>query len=130
MKVFLGGTCNGYKWREDLIPKLRCDYYNPVVENWTESDRLREVQERETADIVLYTITEDIEGVYSIAEVLDDSHRKPGRTIFCNLCKNNPLLKEHMKKSLVGVEKLLKRNDIQCFDNLDAVADYINSLND
>ena len=28
MKVFLGGTCSGYKWRDDLIPMLNCDYYN------------------------------------------------------------------------------------------------------
>lgn len=26
MKVFLGGTCSGYKWRDDLIPLLNCDY--------------------------------------------------------------------------------------------------------
>ncbi len=31
MKVFLGGTCSGYDWRNDLIPKLVCDFYNPIV---------------------------------------------------------------------------------------------------
>lgn len=29
MKVFLGGTCAGWKWRDELQPLLKCDYYNP-----------------------------------------------------------------------------------------------------
>lgn len=39
MKVFLGGTCAGYDWRSKLIPLLKCDYFNPVVKNWTEERR-------------------------------------------------------------------------------------------
>ena len=35
MKVFLGGTCAESKWREKLIPLLKCDYFNPVVDDWT-----------------------------------------------------------------------------------------------
>lgn len=58
MKVFLGGTCAGWKWRDELQPLLKCDYYNPIVKNWSEEDRLREVHERETSDYVLYGITE------------------------------------------------------------------------
>ena len=34
-KVFLGGTCNNSTWREELIPQLKIDYYNPVVKDWT-----------------------------------------------------------------------------------------------
>ena len=63
MKVFLGGTCSGYKWRDALIPMLNCEYYNPIVKNWSEADRLREVHERETADYVLYVITSGMKGV-------------------------------------------------------------------
>ena len=36
MKVFLGGTCNNSKWRDKLIPMLNIDYFNPVVDDWTE----------------------------------------------------------------------------------------------
>lgn len=32
MKVFLGGTCAGWKWRDELQPLLKCDYYNPMRE--------------------------------------------------------------------------------------------------
>lgn len=31
MKVFLGGTCSGWKWRDELQPLLECDYYNSIV---------------------------------------------------------------------------------------------------
>ena len=34
MKVFLGGTCNESKWRDDLIKLLKIDYFNPVVKDW------------------------------------------------------------------------------------------------
>ena len=48
MKVFLGGTCSGWKWRDQLQKMLDCDYYNPIVKNWSEEDRLREVKENLT----------------------------------------------------------------------------------
>lgn len=28
MKVFLGGTCSGWKWRNKFQKMLKCDYYN------------------------------------------------------------------------------------------------------
>ena len=84
MKVFLGGTCSGWKWRDKLQPLLKCDFYNPIVRNWSEEDRLKEVHERETSDYVLYGITNGIKGVYSIAEVVDDSNKRPEKTLFLN----------------------------------------------
>lgn len=124
MKVFLGGTCSGYKWRDDLVPMLNCDYYNPIVKDWNESDRLREVHERETSEFVLYTITSGIKGVYSIAEVVDDSNKRPQKTLFCNLYSGD----KQMEHSLVAVENLLKSNGCQVFNSLEDVAKYINKL--
>lgn len=124
MKVFLGGTCSGYKWRNDLQPLLKCEYYNPIVKNWSENDRLREVHERETSDFVLYTITNGIKGVYSIAEVVDDSNKCPEKTIFCIL--DNGMDKQ-LKHSLNAVQKLLESNGVVCFNSLKDVAEYINS---
>lgn len=124
MKVFLGGTCSGYKWRNDLQPLLKCEYYNPIVKNWSESDRLREVHERETSDFVLYTITNGIKGVYSIAEVVDDSNKRPEKTIFCVLDNG---MDRQLKHSLNAVQKLLESNGVACFNSLKDVAEYINS---
>lgn len=125
MKVFLGGTCSGFKWRDKLIPMLKCDYYNPIVKNWQESDRLREVKEREEADFVLYVITSGIKGVYSIAEVVDDSNKRPEKTIFCVL--NNGDWGTEMLRSLEAVKNLVKSNNVTVFDNLKDIANFLNS---
>lgn len=123
MKVFLGGTCAGREWRDELIPQLTCNYYNPIVKNWSEEDRLREVRERETADIVLYTITSDMAGVYSIAEIIDDSNKRPNKTVVCILYDG---FGKKMAHSLKAVENLAKENGARVFDNLEDVAKYLN----
>ena len=122
MKVFLGGTCSGYRWRDELIPMLKCKYYNPIVKGWSESDRLREVRERENADYVLYTITDGMKDVYSIAEVVDDSNKRPQKTIFCNLYYGD----KKVSYSLKAVENLLKANGVVVFNSLKDVANFLN----
>lgn len=124
MKVFLGGTCSGYRWRNDLIPKLKCKYYNPIVKNWSEEDRLREVHERETSDFVLYVITSGMKGVYSIAEIIDDSNKRPEKTIVCVLYDG---VERKMAHSLRAVVNLAKSNGAIICESLDEVADFLNS---
>lgn len=122
MKVFLGGTCSGRNWRDELIPLLKCEYYNPIVKNWSEEDRIKEVYERKTSDYVLYAITNDIKGVYSIAEVVDDSNKRPEKTLFVNLYEGD----KQMEHSLKATENLLKENGVRIFNNLKDVADFLN----
>lgn len=131
MKVFLGGTCSGWKWRDELQPLLKCKYYNPIVKDWSEEDRLREVHERETSDYVLYGITNGIKGVYSIAEVVDDSNKWPDKTIFLNLYREDERgFTKKMSHSLKAVENLLKSNGVRVFDNIQDVADFLNVMED
>jgi len=82
VKVFLGGTCNNSTWRDELIPLLKIDYFNPVVDDWNEASYNRELQERKICDICLYVITPEMTGVYSIAEAVDDSNKRPSKTVF------------------------------------------------
>lgn len=124
MKVFLGGTCSGYNWRNDLIPMLKCGYYNPIVKNWSESDRLREVHERETSDYVLYVITSGIKGIYSIAEIIDDSNKRPEKTIVCVLYDG---IERQMAHSLRATVNLAMSNGVTACESLEAVAMYLNS---
>jgi len=81
-KVFLGGTCNESTWRDELIPQLKIDYFNPVVDDWTPECMIEEKKQRKSCDFVLYVITSDMTGVYSIAEVVDDSNKRPLTTVF------------------------------------------------
>ena len=127
MKVFLGGTCEGRDWRSELIPKLKCNYFNPVVENWTEECKEIERRERETCDFVLYTITNDMKGAYSIAEAVDDSNKRPMKTIFCVLDIDK--FDKKMKNSLEEVKNMIKRNGGHVFNNINEIATFLNAMN-
>ena len=127
MKVFLGGTCSGWKWKDKLQPLLKCDFYNPMTKNWSEDHRLREVHEREISDYVLYGITNGIKGVYSIAEVVDDANKRPEKTLFLNLYREDEKkYTKQMNHSLKAVENLLRENGVKCFDSIEAVAEFLN----
>jgi len=78
-KVFLGGTCNESTWRDELMPVLQVDYFNPVVDDWTPD--CQEEEERQKAnccDVHLYVITSDMTGTFSIAEAIE-SAMTPGK---------------------------------------------------
>jgi hypothetical protein len=126
-RVFLGGTCNESTWRERLIPTLTIDYFNPVVPDWTPECQAREVLERETCDFVLYTITPKMSGVYSIAEVVDDSNKRPYRTILCLLLEDEGMeFDPKMRKSLLAVAKLVGANGASVVMSLKDAAEILN----
>ena len=127
-KVFLGGTYNESNWRMKVINNINIDYFNPVVDNWTEDCYLRELEERETCDYCLYVITPKMTGVYSIAEVIDDSNKRPDKTIFCFITKDgdNVFTKEQIK-SLDKTGIMVKNNGGKYFNDLEQVIDYLNN---
>lgn len=141
-RVFLGGTCNESGWREALIPLLRIDHYNPVVEDWTPECQAEEIRQRATCDFVLYTITPRMTGVYSIAEAVDDSNKRPERTVFCVLSEDaetyyDPLahrgeavralrFTDGQMRSLRAVAAMVERNGGRAFESLEGCATYLN----
>lgn len=132
MKVFLGGTCNESTWREHLIELLTIDYFNPVVDDWTPECMENELKERDECDYCLYTITPKMTGVYSIAEVVDDSNKRPEKTVFVILEQDNPSRKkfrEGQLRSLYAVAELVKSNGGKFFSSLEDAANYINGKN-
>jgi hypothetical protein len=124
MRVFLGGTCAGSKWRKDIEPMLvraGLDFFNPIVDDWDEEAQKREIEERNNCDFVLYTITPKMEGVYSIAEVVDDSNKRPQKTILVILYEDDgKTFSEHQKKSLKSLANMVQNNDAQVFFDLDS----------
>ena len=130
MKVFLGGTCNESKWREYLIKYLKIDYFNPVVEDWTEECMEEEVIQRQICDYCLYTITPKMTGVYSIAEAVDDSNKKPEKTIFCLLTYelDGSTWTNSQWRSINQVGRMVERNGGKYFTDLNDVAKYLNNM--
>lgn len=86
-KIFLGGTCSDkHDYRNTLIPLLKnIDYFNPVVDDWTEEAYQNELKEKKICNIQLYVITPLMKGVYSIAEAVDASNKNPNGIIFTYL---------------------------------------------
>jgi len=128
-KVFLGGTCADSTWREELIPQLRIGYFNPVVKDWTPECQAEEIRQRETCDYVLYVISPLMEGVYSIAEVVDDANNRPKKTIFCvvdNDDRSDARWTKAQRKSLKAVEDLVERRGGRVCKDLAEVAKYLN----
>lgn len=134
MRVFLGGTCSNSSWREKLIPLLTVNYFNPVVKDWTPECQKEELRQREECLFCLYVITPRMTGVYSIAEVIDDSNKKPEGTIFCVLDSdgfNGGQLYEFSKAqtlSLEAVGAMVVKNGGKYFTDLTSVATYLNTV--
>lgn len=126
-KVFLGGTCNESTWRETLKPLLKIEFFDPVVPDWTEEAYKQELKEREDCDYCLYVITPRMTGVYSIAEVIDDSNKRPEKTVFAVLGTDgeNEFDKVQLK-SLAAVSKMVKANGGVTCESLQDVADFLN----
>jgi len=104
-KVFLGGTCAESSWREDLIKNLQVDFFNPVVDDWTEDDQ--KIEEKEKADkcrIHLYVITREMTGVFSIAEAIESSMTQ-GKTAILHIIPDG--FTEHQIKSFSAVCKMI-----------------------
>lgn len=126
-KVFLGGTCNGSQWRESLMPNLEIGYFNPVVEDWTPECMDEEIRQRQECDFCLYVLTPKMTGVYSVAEVVDDSNKRPDKVVLCILdTDEDASFDEHQMKSMNQVAKMVEGNGGTICEDLQGVADFLN----
>ena len=131
MKVFLGGTVANSTWRDYMMPKLKVDYFNPVVEEWTEEDQKIEIHEREHCDFCLYVLTPKMIGRFSIAEVIDDSYKKSDKTIFCFLTEDDgKKFSKDAIKELNQIGELARSNGAVWKQNLDEVISFLNSASE
>lgn len=115
-RIFLGGTCNNSTWRDELMPVVQVDMFNPVVADWTPECQANEMDEKENkCNIHFYCITKEMTGVFSIAEVMDSVHNKRVRTILQVIPEGIEL---RQMKSLSAVVDLVNlRGGIAYVDN-------------
>jgi hypothetical protein len=129
IKVFLGGTCNDSNWRDVLMPMLLnrdIEYFNPVVDDWTDDCQAEEERQKELCTIQLYVITPKMKGVFSIAEVVDSSNKHPLGTILVVLEQDDELkFNKGQMMSLNAVKKMVKNNGASVFDTLEQIANAI-----
>ena len=124
--TFLGGTCNESTWREQLIAQLdeRVEFFNPVVPEWTPECQAREDKAREEARYVLFVIAAPMGGVFSIAEAVDCSNKRPDHTLFAYLPDG---FDEKQLQSLAATARLIARNGAKVFTSLEEIATFLNT---
>jgi hypothetical protein len=74
--------------------------------------------------MLIFIITHQMLGFYAIAEVVDDSNKRPTKTIFCYLEEG---FEKHQIKSLQAIARMVKENGAKVFTSLKEVAEYLNS---
>lgn len=129
MKIFLGGTCNDSKWRDRFTSMLLplVEYFDPIVKDWTPECQDEERRQRDVCDYCLYVITPKMSGVYSIAEVVDDSNKRPDKTVFCiQAYDDSSAFSDSQWQSLMQVSEMVKQNGAKTFIFLDEVARFFN----
>lgn len=119
MKIGLFGTCNNSTWRDEMIPFLKADgidYFNPVVDDWNEDSIKEEEKQKSICDYLLFVITSEMVGVYSIAEIVDASYKYPNKCIFvCFESYKNKKFNSNCFHSLKATGNLLKNNNVDTF---------------
>ena len=118
--IFLGGTCNEDPWRtkfisvwnklikEDRYSSLKnIKLYNPVVNNWNDAAQKAEEETKNDAMMNLFVITPKMNGVFSIAEAVEQSHFDKAITFFAVFDKYG-MFSVSQKKSLEAVGKLIE----------------------
>ena len=133
IKVFLRGSCADSKWKEKFIPKLNIDYLNS--DDWDSKCQEEKIRQKETCDFILYTLTKAYSAIAEVAEAVDDSNKRPEKTI---VCVTNELMDykwytkwvmdEQDMKHLDAVGRLVERNGGLYFKSLDEVAEYLNNI--
>lgn len=63
-------------------------------------------------------------GVFSIAEVVDCSNKRPESTLFCVITDG---FDKGQVKSLNAVSKMVERNGAKVFETVDEIAIFLNS---
>ncbi len=128
MKVFLGGTTDGSTWRDEIIPKLKIAYFNPAIANLDAEAFENIIRERENCEFCLYVITPRMKGFLLISEVVDDSNRRPERTLFYFMDRDGDCaFNRHQVKSLNAVGRMVESNGAKWFKSFDELVTFLNS---
>ena len=125
-EIFLGGTCNGSKWRDYFIPRCKMSYFNPVVQNWTEESMAEEEWHMVNDKYLLWVITPKQTGYLSPAEAVDLAHRYHSKLIF-TVWEDEPdcSFTDHQRQSLNKVKDIVEKAGGRVFYKLDDVIDYL-----
>lgn len=130
MTVFLGGTCAGSTWRDELMENLNpslVDAFNPVVEDWTPECQVIEDEHKLNDDVILFVLTPESKSIYSWVEVSFAAIKDTARTVVCVLPQRNGQAYEgHELKAVTKALKDIRHEGVPVFGNLNELSEYLN----
>lgn len=89
--IALFGTVGKTTWRDELMEHVKgivadqsgLKFFDPRVENWTPEDRIREQQAKALCGILVFVITPQQEGWYTLLELFEAAyHAQFGKSVF------------------------------------------------
>lgn len=114
MKVFLDGTENGSKWRQQLIPNLKkndIEFFDPTIQSRSKRSYQEELDQKKQSDFHLYLITPKMDDFENISELIEDSNKNPQKTLFLFMeADENDAFNTHQIKSLKRVGEMVEKN--------------------
>lgn len=130
-KVFLGGTTAGPDWRPEIIPYLSVPFFNPVVPDWNTEVQAEEERQKQKCGISLYVLTPFMTGVFSIAEIMEDTmERRKGLTVVCLLADyaGQSMERKGTKRSVEAVIAMAAKHGAIITNSLKDAAAAVNAL--
>lgn len=134
-KVALLGTCNDTTWRDKLIPLLTVEFFDPVIKDrkWSEEDRQNEILQTQNCELVVFAFTPRMTGLFSIAEAIDCSNKRPRSTVI--FLQESDISDEgkrivftpSVQASMDAIINLAKANGAKICYDLESVAQFVNN---
>jgi hypothetical protein len=128
MKAFIGG---GLGANSEILKKLKSEltieYFDPgTLPNDFHSFKISKV-EWESCDYCLYLITPQMVGFDQIVNVVDDSNKRPNKTLYCFLLEDGgEKFTEHQVKSLKAIGKTVENNGGKWYESLQSAIEFLN----
>lgn len=143
MKLYLGGVDNKSSWKVNLLAKLfkevsptdnLYDVFNTegAVYNDTEEKFREQSKHKDYADYCIYAITPRWTSVSLLAEVIDESNKRPDKTILCVLQEDIsgvPISKRRFEPiqmpELLEASEYVQGNGGKVFRSIDDIVSYL-----
>ena len=100
------------------------DIFNPVVEDWNESARQKELKFKEDCNLQIYVLTPRIKGIYSIAEIMAAIHKSKD-SLLIGFAEDGQVFNEEMVYSIKAFIKDFVPSDMKLSGSLNDLKDMI-----
>lgn len=133
IKVFLGGTCNGSKWRENFVSTDKIEYFHydetlPSPSQEVDQHQLL-LNKSRPCHILLHVLTPMSIDPLNIAVLISDSIKQPKKTILIIVKEDRDYCFDVQAwMMLETIKEMVVSNGAKCLDSFKEAIEYITSI--